>query len=1727
MKKMKKRIISMIMAVVMIMGIVPVSVHAETNVPFSVIVNDQEMTNIKESTVTWTGWDGSTSDVICYTVAVPEGGSEATLIFEEEKQWSYYDSLGTYIGEGDTSWTSATEHTVAVRDYNDDGELDGISVQKPNEYSTEYYILFVYEEVTEEPNEPTEEAEKPFLSIKIDGKEVSEENIVYKGIFKMGDYDEDEQQEVEDTYNYVHEVPYYWVTVPCGTEYADITYSADTNIMYFDSDAYGYRTIINTEFDATTSATVKGTTFSAGYSQNADGTQTVKTPVKKNTVNADGNGAAITLEEKDSPYAAICLFSFKYDGINHVYEDGVCSCGERQSMIPEGAPFTAITTDDGEITNVAYVKNVDYTGWSTYEGIPYYHVTIPANATEVYVTHPFSEDPFADTGYGSAYGYAAETEGWTGSGMQFEFTEAEDGYTITLPLSTMVDTDGDWSADTEGSFVADEDGYAAYAVAVERNDYSPICFFTFEYAALEEGEHVHIYDDGVITTEPTCTEPGVKTFTCSGCTEGTEGHTKTEEVTKLGHSYDEGVVTIEPTCTEQGVKTFTCSICTEGTEGHTYTEKVTELGHSYDEGVVTTEPTCTEPGVKTYTCNVCTEETEGHTKTEKVDALGHSRDENRKCTVCGDVAPAQDENGVYQLGTADEMLWFANLVNNGEDTAAKAVLTDNIELDADWPGIGTANHNYAGTFDGQNHSVTLNNSTWGVFAYVMGTHKDHSLKEPVVIQNIIVDGRVMNSTLIQNAGYAQIINCLNKADITSENNKVAGILGDVIGSKKYGQTYSNVQIKNCGNEGNIHGNQNVGGILGSTTTNTHLDGCYNTGVISGSGNVGGLAGYMQGAAGSSSIKNSYNQGNITGNVCVAGIIGNKYNGVSIESCYNAGEATYAIVGNIYDNREADKITNTYYRGDLCSYSVPNVIGNGTNNFYTGNRGIAKTSTEMSGEEIASLLGDAFNQSCPAPVLVYQEASEHTIDKDICVVCKQGNNMPVEYVVTHVAPAGVQIIGDTSFRLGNDYTFSVDILDGYEAADGFSVYVNDTKVEAVENIYEVENPDAPFYITVTGVKEMEAVVSVGIPSAGGGYRISPCDGYGNTVVRGGDYKFTVDFIDGFEPGEDFVVKGNDEKLTADENGVYTIENITKAQKITVDGVAAISGRNSVTIRIDYTSGANQFLVSKETEDIMMDKEIEVPYFDIELYGLEKFYYNPYCYLDEEGNIRGQYKAGTREDAYNVVTTMHAFIYMTEVYYLGYDLEDAGTGYSDTMDADGNGISDFDEAVSWTQNVGSSFMDLWGLGTNLNYHLNYEYPIAYPEWGSTSDQQALKDGDLISVHMIQGSASGSGFGLFVVNDTNNVYDRTDERDSATVKQGESIKLTHYLATQGDHYTTRFVTAEKELYWIEEYEQDEDIRKWNRDGFGTNSADSFKTDENGEIIIDTTGIEPGTYYIGAAGGFVEGNGQAGSDGFVSAGTESGPAYFRLTVEEADESEPGGNEPGGNEPGGNEPEGNEPDINEPSVPENPTEEKENWWNKLFGSVAVLVKDAIDTVIDSAEKAVTNWVKDNIVNPVVEGVDKVTEKAEETVNKTWNDGKLLEDAHKIAENWVKDNILDPVIRPAEKEAEKVIIHVTDKVEQAEEIVTESVEIAKEQIISVEKIYEEVKQQFAAAEKTVEIAKDTIEKVKEQAEKVNNEENNFFDSISKVVQTAAERIQEQTVAICNKLLILIKGWLAR
>ena len=82
----------------------------------------------------------------------------------------------------------------------------------------------------------------------------------------------------------------------------------------------------------------------------------------------------------------------------------------------------------------------------------------------------------------------------------------------------------------------------------------------------------HNYDEGVVSTEATCTTAGVKTFTCKDC-----GSTKTEEVKALGHDYasTEPLTLVPATCEKTGVAVQACKRC-----GANETTTLKALGHT-------------------------------------------------------------------------------------------------------------------------------------------------------------------------------------------------------------------------------------------------------------------------------------------------------------------------------------------------------------------------------------------------------------------------------------------------------------------------------------------------------------------------------------------------------------------------------------------------------------------------------------------------------------------------------------------------------------------------------------------------------------------------------------------------------------------------------------------------------------------------------------------------------------------------------------------------------------------------------------------------------------------------------------------------------------------------------------------------------------------------------------------------------------------------------------------
>ncbi len=161
--------------------------------------------------------------------------------------------------------------------------------------------------------------------------------------------------------------------------------------------------------------------------------------------------------------------------------------------------------------------------------------------------------------------------------------------------------------------------------------------------------------------DATCTTNGnIDYWYCSGCDTCFSDKNATTEISlsdtvieATGHNYEE--VVTEPTCTESGYTTHTCSVCSDS-----YIDSETEaLGHDYEETVV--NPTCTEGGYTVHTCSNCGD---SYTDSE-TEALGHNfssvpvlagADNYRTATIVTACLTCGEESSVLASQYLDEPL---------------------------------------------------------------------------------------------------------------------------------------------------------------------------------------------------------------------------------------------------------------------------------------------------------------------------------------------------------------------------------------------------------------------------------------------------------------------------------------------------------------------------------------------------------------------------------------------------------------------------------------------------------------------------------------------------------------------------------------------------------------------------------------------------------------------------------------------------------------------------------------------------------------------------------------------------------------------------------------------------------------------------------------------------------------------------------------------------------------
>ena len=314
----------------------------------------------------------------------------------------------------------------------------------------------------------------------------------------------------------------------------------------------------------------------------------------------------------------------------------------------------------------------------------------------------------------------------------------------------------------------------------------------------------------------------------------------------------------------------------------------------------------------------------------------------------------------------------------------------------------------------------------------------------------------------------------------------------------------------------------------------------------------------------------------------------------------------------------------------------------------------------------------------------------------------------------------------------------------------------------------------------------------------------------------------------------------EETDADEVDVFSAADDQNAVEAFSDGDSE-SDEKTATVTVNFSFSQDDRFADDEFENGAISspvalKQLTVPYFDLAKYGLEKFYFKSEKYSSSDKGTTGM--VGTAETARNHVTLLHLIIYATEVLYFGLGDDEAGQGFLKN-----EGYLDDGKTLNITGSPGSLYMEhLWGLDQNLNYYLNYEYPLASTGWGSTADQILLHDGDVVTLAHYSDwnffSDSGAGF--------NYLTDENGSRTRVVADRGEKDSITFQTwraqaGMNGGETAQNKMTGKYQLYYIPVDDMlDGDVASWTRLG----------ETENGELKVDLDNIPNGEYFVGIPG-------------------------------------------------------------------------------------------------------------------------------------------------------------------------------------------------------------------------------------------------------------------------------------
>ena len=255
-------------------------------------------------------------------------------------------------------------------------------------------------------------------------------------------------------------------------------------------------------------------------------------------------------------------------------------------------------------------------------------------------------------------------------------------------------------------------------------------------------------------------------------------------------------------------------------------------------------------------------------------------------TLDKDKGYTDDGQGNYTVTSAEGLKAVADIANNG-NLGINITLTENINLtDMDWTPIGIDyNHQYTGTFDGGDHTITGLTVTGsdqyvGLFGHIGSGGK----VKDVTLEDVKIES---NSDLSSVGGVAgrsyggKIENCSVSGSVSG-----SGIAGGVVGYQSGGF------LTGCSSSATVNAGGVAGGVAGLTDSGATLTACYATGDVtlesinSGGNFVGGVVGSNT----SCTLKACYAWGSVTGSgsgtIYVGGVTGTNDEG-TLTACYHA------------------------------------------------------------------------------------------------------------------------------------------------------------------------------------------------------------------------------------------------------------------------------------------------------------------------------------------------------------------------------------------------------------------------------------------------------------------------------------------------------------------------------------------------------------------------------------------------------------------------------------------------------------------------------------------------------------------------------------------------------------------------------------------------------------------------------------------------------------------------